>query len=496
MLRRLPTSLMTLLVVSLVAAAADAQSVSCGEARLEAERLAHEGAYQEAGMASIALVRDRPDCGGRDEVLWNAAVYFQSAGSMGRAMQVRQVLMNNFPSSPLVPRTLFILAGNYHALAMYGEAAQQYAQFAERYPVETGAACTAVQRESGNCPIASDALENAIFFFLALGRLEEAEEAAQLYARNYGHTLPEPTASVAFSIVRAQEDPERMATHAEAFLTDYASIAPLDQQAGALVLLAHARRDQERPADAAAAFARVLALVTPEALAAITGSPADVALRTARTRDALAEARFSAVETREITLAAAPRYTGPHTEAGLRAWIAGPFSAWRDRQLTAMASALEASSRVRDLEIPAWTIASFGYDGDLRAQVLAAAQAVEVPSWAAASETEAVAFEQARTAALADLSLGARESYAQCAGLAHAVRWPSERSEHCEEALVTLDPAQHASESELHGAATWLDDTVAPPGVAATPPVGPRTPIEPSVPPTSDADLTGAGTAP
>lgn len=460
--------------------------VVCRDGRQQAEQLEARGAYAEAAQLYVSLARrSDPPCARRDELLWNGAIEYESARLMGRAIQVRLALINNFGSSPLAMRARYLVAGNYHALAIYSQAADLYYAFAVEHPGELGDSCTARERDAGVCPDAVLALENAIFFYLGLGQLDAAEDAAELYQRQYGARQPARSASVALEIVMAQHDLEQSVSHATAFLATYDRTARLDERARALVQLAEAQLDQGRKVDALATFARVIAIVTPTAITAIPGTGAEQALRVSRARESLAEAILVTAEQQSITIAPPPHYTGQHSAAGLHAWMTGAFTRWRARQLAAIQGALGASVSARAVDVPEWIIASHAFDGELHAEVLRAAETVEMPDWADADDALAETFERERDAALAPLRARAIASYEQCGAEARRLRWLSEDAARCDEALIALDPEHHPTASELAAAPRWIADGVAPPGV----PQPPRS----DAPETQDATATDEG---
>ncbi len=189
---------------------------------------------------------------GMDEVLYNAAINFEAARLLGRAIRVRTVLIEQFPECELAKRALFLIGANYHALAIYGQAADYYEQFARRFPGEDGSDCTDEDREARTCAVANEALQNAVFFRLGLGEEEKAIEDARLFERNYRRRLPRETSQVIFSlgsIYQRQQNWSKVFDHYRGFLRSYSRQALPHQviQANVEIGNAHwATDDQDR----------------------------------------------------------------------------------------------------------------------------------------------------------------------------------------------------------------------------------------------------------
>jgi hypothetical protein len=279
-----------ILFVLAMAAPVSAQ-VDCDAARDEAARLHAERDYRGAAAAYVRMARETPECGYLDQVLYNAAVDYEAARLVGRAIQVRNVLLANFPDSPLASRAVYLIAGNYHSLAIYENAATWYERFARDYPGatlplrqlvdESGAlrdVCVDEERaDPGRCAVARWALENAVFFRRSLGDAEGASAAAALYVDAYRTTFPEDTASVVFS-TRPEvhddepiEDPAAVEAFLSAFLADYGSVLRLDQETRARVDLARAQLALDRRPDAERELDRLIALFPAEAFCALFG---------------------------------------------------------------------------------------------------------------------------------------------------------------------------------------------------------------------------------
>ncbi|MDH5492369.1 MAG: tetratricopeptide repeat protein, partial [Myxococcales bacterium] len=200
------------------------QQLRCDVQRKLAESYQEQEQWRRAATTYVDIARNYSECGRLDEVLYNAAINYEAARLLGRAIRVRTVLMRNYPESDWAKRAVFLVGANYHALAFYEQAASFYERFARTYPTEDGSSCTDAERESGGCPIAHLALQNATFFRLSLNDVEAAEANARLFARNYRRRMPLETSQVQFSLGSVYERAEnwpRVIEHYRRFLRDY-----------------------------------------------------------------------------------------------------------------------------------------------------------------------------------------------------------------------------------------------------------------------------------
>ncbi|MCA9601202.1 MAG: tetratricopeptide repeat protein, partial [Myxococcales bacterium] len=104
--------------------AADAHEDLCGSLaklqcqvrRKQAEAYQSNKEFKRAAAMYVRIFRRNQQCGAMDEVLYDAAINFEAARLLGRAIQVRKVLIARYPDSPLAKRALFLVGANYHAL--------------------------------------------------------------------------------------------------------------------------------------------------------------------------------------------------------------------------------------------------------------------------------------------------------------------------------------------------------------------------------------------
>lgn len=230
---------------------------SQAEARTEARR------FREAADLYARIYSDYHDecaqIGNHDlcEVLYNAAINYESDYRIGQAIQIRTRLFNECgdesefaaahggKASEWAKRAIYQIGGNYHAIASYTKAAQYYEDFARRYSGEKEA---------------PEALQNATVFRIGLGQDDQAIKNMELFVRNYAarREFKAQTARVVFSIgtifmrrgeaaTKANNEREAAAAwkaaenHYSSFLKRYGSAAAADDLVQAYTNLGYAQ---------------------------------------------------------------------------------------------------------------------------------------------------------------------------------------------------------------------------------------------------------------
>jgi hypothetical protein len=144
--------------------------------RKQAERLektAKDGhdlaAYEACGEAYLAIRGDAVGHrDGDDELLYNAVVCFDLAGSPDRALAIAAMLKKLYPSSRLVPRMLGRVAALASRIGRFADAAHAADELFTRFPQERDASRVA---------------QDAIAWWLALGELDRAARLVDGLAR-------------------------------------------------------------------------------------------------------------------------------------------------------------------------------------------------------------------------------------------------------------------------------------------------------------------------
>ncbi|MFN9808886.1 MAG: tetratricopeptide repeat protein [Deltaproteobacteria bacterium] len=477
------------------------QQLRCDVLRQEAEIHTRNREFREAAAVYVDIYRRFRECGRLDEVLYNAAINYESARLLGRAIRVRQVLIERFPESELAKRALYLVGANYHALAIYSQAANFYEQFARRFPGEDGANCTDAERTAGTCAIAHVALENAVFFRLGLGEEETAIQDAQLYERSYRRTRARETSQVVFSlgsIYERQGNWNRVFDHYRTFLRNYGRTALPHEVIRANVQMGRAQwqlehRDQAEPHFRAATQAYERGAV--DAINRAEGSDEDRALWLARAREATSEALFYLAEYRfaEFRAVRFPQYRGPTTLVAVNRWSQTELFPWLQRKFEALRTAEGSYNLIEPLQIPQWQIAAAARVGEMYRTIIDDVRSAPVPDEIARdpelegiyldalenvlngsnpgpdgrweTEDDVRCSEGAGSASCQGAPIPrALGAFEYCLTLATRVRWFNEWSAQCEQELNQLDRARFPLAAELRGTASFVQDQIAEPG--------------------------------
>jgi len=198
--------------------------VAVGRADAEAAEAARQ--YKAAGDLYVKLATDFPDDPKLDEMLYDAAIDYQRAKMIGLAVLAFQQLIKSKPDSRLAKKSIYMIGRNYQDIAAFEAAAENYEQFATRFPGEEEA---------------STALYRASFFRRGLGESQKAIEDTKLFIRNYGprSEFTDIAAGVAFGegqIFEQERDWAKLSQHLEAYLREWGARGGVDRQ-----LIAHVK---------------------------------------------------------------------------------------------------------------------------------------------------------------------------------------------------------------------------------------------------------------
>ncbi|MGF1469689.1 MAG: tetratricopeptide repeat protein [Sandaracinaceae bacterium] len=445
----------------------------CDTLRLQAEAAQRERRYKDAASTYITIAREHRECGALDEVLFNAAKNFEAARLLGRAIRTRQVLITNFPDSRLSRRSIYLVGANFHALAIYSAAAEWYERFAREYPGEDGSECTQQERDNNTCPVAHEALQNAVFFRLGLGDEEAAVSDAELFERNYRRRRPQETAQVMFSLGAIYEREEnwfRVFQHYRDWLSRYGRRAQPHQVIRANVQLGVAELGLDNKDTARRYFERALAewnRNTPERIQNAEGmSDEEKGRILALAQNAASEALFNIAEYAfdDFRAVRFPRFRGRSTMERVTRWAQEDFTQWLQEKNEALERARTAYARVNELQIPEWLIASAARIGEMYRSFMEQIRQAPIPEEIENDpELEGVYIDALEQAAR-PLQQTALEKFETCLSVALEVRWFNEFSQQCERELNVLDAAQYPLAAELRGEADYVERQLARPG--------------------------------
>ncbi len=153
--------------------------------RKDAERAEAAGDYEGCGEIYLAIFAADPKADHLDEVLYNAAYCFQSAGDLGHAIALRERIVTVFPKSRLAMRSWVLLANDHARMADYRKAAERFEGYAKRYGGEKDA---------------RHALMNAVVYRRALGDVDQAVKNIERFVKQYGRKRKDEAAAAMFSL--------------------------------------------------------------------------------------------------------------------------------------------------------------------------------------------------------------------------------------------------------------------------------------------------------
>ncbi|MEC7522618.1 MAG: tetratricopeptide repeat protein [Myxococcota bacterium] len=445
----------------------------CDTLRLQAEAATREERFRDAAQTYVTIAREHRECGRLDEVLYNASINYEAARLLGRAIRVRTVLIRNFPESPLARRAVFLVGANYHALAIYNQAAEWYERFAREYPGEDGSECTEEQREGGTCAIAHEALQNAVFFRLGLGQEEQAIDDAELFERNYRQRMPRETSQVMFSlgsIYERQNNWQRVFQHYRGWLRSYGRRALPHEVIRANVQMGRAQWELEERDDAKRYFEAAVREWTRNAGERIAGlddvSDEDKQLFLARAKDATSEALFylAEYEYAAFRMIRFPRFRGGRSLQRVQRWAERDFAEWLNEKREALVQAEAAYNRIAELEIPQWQIAGAARVGEMYRSFMDQIRGAPIPEEIENDDELYGIYVDALENAARPLNAQALDKFQFCLTTATRVRWFNEFSQQCEQELNQLDRANYPMAAELRGEANYIQRQVARPG--------------------------------
>ncbi|MGB0678518.1 MAG: tetratricopeptide repeat protein, partial [Polyangiales bacterium] len=446
----------------------------CDVMRTQAESYTKAGEHKKAAATYVKVFRKYRECGKLDEVLYNAAISFEAARLLGRAIQVRNVLIQQYPKSSLSKKALFLIGANFHALAYYDRAAQYYEQFATKYPRENGAECTEEDKKNNTCAVAHEALMNAVFFRLGLGQDEKAIEDARLFEANYRRTLPAQTSQVVFSlgsIHKKRKTWYKLVEHYRDYLKSYRRRAMPHQVIQANVESGKAfwvRSDKRRAEEY---FRKAVGAWRGGAEKAINGMdlPAsEKALHLYEAKEATSEALFYLAEYKyaEFLRVRFPRYSKGRSLAQVNAWAKSKFKPWVERKRKALVAAEKEYNEIAKLKVPAWEIAAAARVGEMYRSFVDEFRDAPVPKEIESDPELFDIYVGALDEQSEPLQKVAIDKFEFCLITSTRVRWFNRWSRQCELELNKLSPQNYPLAAELRGDAQHEKDTLAQPGKA------------------------------
>lgn len=95
----------------------------------DADNLMKEKKWAECGTAFEEMATRFSGGSNLDTFFWNAGSCYESAGMIGPAVSMRRKIVRGYPKSPHAALAMYYMAGNFHNLAIFKEAADWYEKF-------------------------------------------------------------------------------------------------------------------------------------------------------------------------------------------------------------------------------------------------------------------------------------------------------------------------------------------------------------------------------
>ncbi|MBW1904557.1 MAG: tetratricopeptide repeat protein [Deltaproteobacteria bacterium] len=457
-------------------------NLQCQVRRKEAETYQKTQQFKKAAATYVRIFRRHEECGEMDEMLYNAAINFEAAHLLGRAIQVRTVMIERFPESKLSKKAVYLIGQNFQALAYYEQAAKYYEQFARKFPGEDGKRCTAEDKENGVCPNAIEGLEQATFFRIGLGDDKAAMEDSDLFARSYRRKLPRQTSQVMFSIGSIYERQQRwfqVISHYRDYLKKYGKVGMPHQLIQANTAIGRAFWELNKKSEAKKHFLAAVKGWTAGAPKRIRGlkdtSKENKVLYIRQALDSAAESQFYLSEYKfaDFQKVAFPQYRGGKSMARVKKWSDTEFKKWVQRKQAVLRAAEADYAKVAKMTVTAdgiqmksapWQIAAASRTGEMYRSFVDEFRDAPIPK------------EIEKDPGLFDIYVGALDDVSEplqrqaidkfefCLKTATQVRWFNKWSRSCEQELNGLNPRKYPVAAELRGEPNYVKATVGDPG--------------------------------
>jgi len=440
-----------------------------------ADKLAAGGLYVEAAEAYLALERDfervydeTAICG----VLERAASCLSLAKLVGRAIEVRERLLEHYPRCELAAQAVLALGRDYESLAMFDKAAERYVEFA------------AMRHYS---PQAPGVTLRAIALYLGADDHESAQLVVLLYEKLLRQMSQHDAAAFVFDALEMlveTGDLDFIRIHYRRFLRRYERVASPDSVVLAHVRVADAWLAEEQPnREAAQRHYR-------KAVRIFEGVELDEVLdptRRARLLDGAARARYQLALTaaRRLDALSAPRLKlekrarpavrkwwdaqerpveASDAEIQLRYWLEHVLEPWHEAKQLLLDEAVRRFEGVIAIGAPGWTVRAEARIADARLGFARVLERAEPPLRIAADPRLERIFRVTVGGRAEPLERQATAGYQRCLETAIELRAFGAESRHCEQRLAELAPSAPESTEEITPAAELDAPALAAPG--------------------------------
>jgi len=457
-------------------------TLQCQVRRKEAETYEKTQQFKKAAATYVRIFRRHQECGEMPEMLYNAAINFEAAHLLGRAIQVRTVLTEQYPENPLSKKAVYLIGQNFQALAYYEQAAKYFEQFARKFPGEDGTKCSADDKKAGICPNAVEGLEQATFFRIGLGDDQAAMQDADLFARNYRRKLPRQTSQVMFSIgsiYERQNRPSQVISHYQEYLKKYGKLGMPHQIIQANTAIGRAYWQLNKKSEARKYFLAAVRGWTsgaPKRIRAIKDTSKETKVGFLREAlDSAAESQFYLSEYKfaEFEKVAFPKYKGGKSLAKVKKWSDTEFKKWMKKKLAVLRAAEADYAKVAKMTVTAddikmqsapWQIAAASRTGEMYRSFVDEFRDAPIPREIEKDPGLFDIYVGALDDASEPLQRQAVDKFEFCLKTATQVRWFNKWSRACEQELNALNPKQYPVAAELRGEPNYVKHTVGEPG--------------------------------
>lgn len=463
------------------------EELQCQVLRKKAETLGTSGRHRESAREYVGIVRGHRECGRLDEMLYNAAIEYDAAFLLGRAMRVRDRLVQAFlpRNSPWAQRALYHLAGNYHAIQVFSRAAELYEQYAEyvagnrQTAIASANAAAQASHTTPEDPVqqAADALRQATIFRIGLGEEDRALANADRFARLFGRdpNRRRTAANVVFSIGQiysdrvarlrrqattgsdARQDRDRqirgawndLVRHYEGFMRNWAAQGTLDQKIQGAVALARGywgledyRRAEgylRQAVEAWGAGAQGQPTAGERTIREQLGDEAGDAVE--KSRDAVAEAKFYLAELvyQRFMAQRVPAYNGGSRRAAFDSWNTRTFTPYIQNRMHLVEQATQLYQGVMEMHVPNWEIAAAYRLANLYYQFAVTIRTAPVPPDVRRNADLLDAWNVLRDERTQPFINTASTGFQACITRSTQVHWFNEWSQRCERELNEID---------------------------------------------------------
>ncbi|NRA35628.1 MAG: hypothetical protein HRU17_20065 [Polyangiaceae bacterium] len=378
---------------------------------------------------------EESQCGAMDEILHNGAQAYQAARLLAKSIGVRRLLLNpsyGLHETDLANQAIYLIGGNYQAIAVYDQAAKYYMRYAEK---------TKYKGEH-----ASQALSDAVVLNLGLGHEDEAIAAAKAFNRNFGRKEPAKAAQIAFAVAANYAEKEhwkKARTQLAGGISLIDRKATLDVRIQAHALFGHVLTKLKTRADGE--YRKTLALWKDpaKAVAAINEIPEDAASRQRRLGRALtavgeAYYHFAEKEYKKAMGVKFPVYKGAGTRDAVMKHIQTKVKKWINKKKPLIDTAGMEFKKIVDLKPvppPQWVIAAGSRVGEMWGTFVKEFRAAPIPAYMKKDPVLRTAYYGALDDASEPLKRRAKAAYRTCLGYSVTYQYFDHFSRSCEKWL-------------------------------------------------------------